>query len=104
MEITNKLVQAVIGDYVDRYIESNRSAAIVKQALDDSGIGLRPVLDHLSIRTRSIRERAPEFEAFGYSFDDRLGVIERDNWWAKVYRKAGFPAIYLDQPFDDVRG
>lgn len=104
MEITNRHVDAVIWDYIDRYISGNRAARKVREALDDLGIGLRPVLDHLSIRTLNIQERALEFEALGFAFDDNLGVMERDFWWAKVYRKPGFPAIYLDQAFADQRG
>ena len=104
MEITNTHVDAVIWDYIDRYARQNRAAATIRAALDEVGVGLRPVLDHISIRTRDVLERALEFEALGFGYDDHLGVIERDTWWAKVYRKPGFPAIYLDQPFADQRG
>jgi hypothetical protein len=62
------------------------------------------VLDHLAIRTLDVQERALEFEALGYAYDDNLGVIERDSWWAKVYRKPGFPTLYIDQAFQDTRG
>ncbi len=104
MEITNKHIDAVINDYIERYIRANRTATIVRDALNEAGVGLRPVIDHISIRTLNIQERALEFEAMGFSFDDRIGVIERDSWWAKVYRKPGFPALYLDQAFEDQRG
>lgn len=104
MEITNRHVEAVIRDYIERYIAGNQAARVVFDALDEIGIGLRPVLDHLSIRTLDIQERAREFEALGFAYDDNLGVIERDEWWAKVYRKPGFPAIYIDQAFIDQRG
>jgi hypothetical protein len=104
MEITNRHIDAVIWDYIDRYVSGNRAATIVRGALEDLGVGLRPVLDHLSIRTLDVQERALEFEAMGFAYDDVLGVIERDSWWAKVYRKPGFPAIYLDQAFPDARG
>jgi hypothetical protein len=104
MEITNRHVEKVLGDYIERYLEGNKAASVVVGKLDELGIGLRPVLDHVSIRTGDIRERALEFEALGYTYDDRLGVIEHDTYWAKVYRKPGFPAIYMDQAFDDHRG
>lgn len=104
MEISNNHVEAVIWDYVDRYVQMNHAASTVQQIVDGTGIGLRPILDHLSIRTKDIGERAHEFEALGYVYDDRLGVMEHDAWWAKVYRKPGFPAVYLDQAFEDVRG
>ncbi len=104
MEITNQHVDAVIGNYIDTFIAKNRFASIVNGLLQDLGVGLRPLIDHLSVRTLDVQERALEFEALGYLYDDRLGVIEHDTWWAKVYRKPGFPAVYLDQAFADHRG
>jgi hypothetical protein len=104
MEISNRHIDAVIWDYIDRYVSGNRAATMLRGALEDLGIGLRPVLDHLSIRTLDVQERALEFEAMGFAYDDHLGVIERDSWWAKVYRKPGFPAVYLDQAVPDARG
>lgn len=104
MEITNTHVDALIWDYINRYTSQNGAARIVRDALDNLGVGLRPLLDHISIRTNDVQERALEFETFGFAYDDNLGVMERDTWWAKVYRKPGFPAIYLDQAFHDQRG
>ena len=104
MEISNRHIDAVIWDYIDRYTTGNRAATLLRGALEDLGVGLRPVLDHLSIRTLDVQERALEFEAMGFAYDDNLGVIERDSWWAKGYRKPGFPAIYLDQAFPEARG
>jgi hypothetical protein len=104
MEIANTHVEEIIWSYIDRYIAGNAAAAGLRAALVELGVGLRPLLDHLSIRTTAVAERAREFEALGFLYDDHLGVIERDSWWAKVYRKPGFPAIYLDQAFNDHRG
>jgi hypothetical protein len=104
MEISNRHIDAVIWDYIDRYVRGNRAASVLRDALENLGVGLRPVLDHLSIRTLDVQERALEFEAMGFAYDDNLGVMERDSWWAKAYRKPGFPAIYLDQAFPDARG
>ncbi len=104
MEISNQHIEAVIRGYVERYIAGNRCASIIAESLDAIGVGIRPVLDHISIRTLDVQERAREFEAMGFAYDDRLGVLERDEWWAKVYRKPGFPAIYIDQAFTDTRG
>jgi catechol 2,3-dioxygenase-like lactoylglutathione lyase family enzyme len=103
MEIVNRHVESVIQDYVERYLRTNGAATTVRDVLEASGIGLRPVLDHCSIMTRDVQERALEFEALGFSYDDRLGVIERDTWWGKVYRKPGYPAMYLIQDYDDDR-
>lgn len=104
MEVTNQHVDNVIWNYIERYLAGNAAARVVRDLLDAAGVGLRPVLDHLSIRTLDIQERALEFEALGYVFDTTLGVLERDSWWAKVYRKPGFPAVYIDQAFGEGRG
>ncbi len=104
MEVTNQHVDNVIRNYIERHIATNGAARIVSAALDEAGVGLRPVLDHLSIRTLDVQERALEFEALGFAYDSNLGVMERDSWWAKVYRKPGFPPIYIDQAFQDIRG
>ena len=104
MEVTNQHVDRVIWNYINSYVATNKAAQAVHAVLESAGIGLRPVLDHISIRTRDVQERALEFEALGFSFDSNLGVLERDAWWAKVYRKPGFPPVYIDQAFADARG
>ncbi len=104
MDVTNQHVDNVIQNYIERYLAGNQAARSVRDALVTLGVGLRPVLDHLSIRTLDVQERALEFEALGFTYDSNLGVMERDSWWAKVYRRAGFPPIYIDQAFTDVRG
>lgn len=104
MEYVNTHVDAVIQDYINRYCESNPDALLLRDTFESIGAGLRPVIDHLSIRTLDVAERALEFEALGFSYDDILGTMERDSWWAKAYRKPGYPAIYIDQPFGDLRG
>jgi catechol 2,3-dioxygenase-like lactoylglutathione lyase family enzyme len=104
MDISNQHVERVIYDYIDRYITRNRNASKVAHALVKAGVGLRPVIDHIAIRTLDVQERALEFEALGYTFDDHLGVLERESWWGKVYRRPGFPAVFIDQAYRDGRG
>lgn len=104
MEITKKHVAAVINNYVSTFLESNASARVIRDRLAASGVGLRPVIDHISFRTMLVHERAREFEALGFSFDDTIGVVERDDFWYKVYRKPGFPAVLIQQAFEDARG
>ena len=76
-------LEQVITRYVDEYAAKNHAAAIVKQALEEIGIGLFPVLDHITVRTSSIDPRAEEFLLLGYAYAETL---EYDDWWAKVYR------------------
>ena len=94
-------LEQVITRYVHEYAAKNHAAAIVKDALEEIGIGLFPVLDHITIRTGSIDPRAEEFLLLGYAYAETL---KYDDWWAKVYRAPGCPALFVDQAYDDVRG
>ncbi|MBH0177133.1 MAG: hypothetical protein HP491_04540, partial [Nitrospira sp.] len=74
---------------------------LLKTMLDDAGVGFSPVIDHLTIRTFDIDRGAEPFVALGYTYDETL---EYDDWYAKVYRKAGYPALFVDQAYSDNRG
>ncbi len=97
-------VEAVVALYVNDFIQNNRAARVVSGGLRVLGIGLRPVIDHITFRTLNVEERAQEFLQLGFERDETLGIIEHENWWAHVYRKKGFPAIFIDQAFDGDRG
>jgi catechol 2,3-dioxygenase-like lactoylglutathione lyase family enzyme len=62
------------------------------------------VVDHLTIRCLDIERRARPLLAIGY--EDRSEVVEYPDqgWWAKVYRKPGYPALFIDQAYADERG
>jgi len=91
------LIERMVADYVAR----NRSATVLKTLLDDAGIGLFPVIDHLTIRTFDIDHGAEPFVTLGYGYDE---TIEYDDWYAKVYRKPGYPALFVDQAYAGDRG
>jgi len=94
-------LEQVIAGYVKEYVSRNRAAMIVRDALEEIGIGLFPVVDHITVRTLSIDERAEEFLEQGYRFSETL---EYEDWWAKVYRAPGCPALFVDQAYTDERG
>ena len=94
-------LDAVITRMTDEYIARNRAARIVRGLLDDIGIGFSPVIDHLTIRTDNIDARAQEFVSLGYTFSETLNF---DDWYAKVYRCTGYPALFVDQAYPDDRG
>jgi 4-hydroxyphenylpyruvate dioxygenase-like putative hemolysin len=77
---------------------------VVAELLQQAGVGLWPVIDHCAIRTRDVEKRAVEMLDRGFQRDKNLGVLEFDNWWAKVYRKPGYPALFIDQAFAGERG
>lgn len=94
-------LETAITRYVNEYVLRNRAAAIIRDALEEIGIGLYPVLDHITIRTMNIDSRAEEFLQLGYAYAETLHY---DDWWAKVYRAPGCPALFVDQAYDDERG
>lgn len=94
-------LEQVITRYVHEYAAKNHAAAIIRDALEEIGIGLFPVLDHITVRTSSIDPRAEEFLLLGYAYSETL---EYDDWWAKVYRAPGCPALFVDQAYDGERG
>src|SRR2546422_4859460 len=69
--------------------------------LRDAGVGLRPLIDHLTFRTHNIDRRAEEFVRYGYEHTETL---EYGNWFAKVYRHDGYPTLFIDQAFPKPRG
>ena len=91
------LIERMVADYVAR----NKAAGVLKTMLDEAGVGLFPVIDHLTIRTFDIDHGAEPFVALGYTYDE---TIEYDDWYAKVYRKPGYPALFVDQAYADARG
>lgn len=91
------LMERMVADYV----EHNRAASILKAMLNETGVGFSPVIDHVTIRTHDIDCGADPFVKLGYAYDETL---QYDDWYAKVYRKVGYPALFVDQAYPDARG
>lgn len=91
------LLRTYIADFVAR----NRAAQALKKGLDEIGIGFSPSADHLTFRTDDVDRRAEEFLRLGYTFSERL---EYEDWFAKVYRRLGYPALFIDQAYAGERG
>ncbi len=91
------LIDKMMGDYLER----NRAARTLRDLLRRAGVGFRPVVDHLTIRTSDIDRRALEFVDLGYAFAETLNY---GDWFAKVYRAPGYPALFVDQAYPDERG
>ncbi len=94
-------LDAVIEKFLSDYLARNHAARILRDALDEVGVGLVPVLDHLTIRTFSIDRSAEQFVRLGYAYSETL---EYDDWFAKVYRAPGYPTLFVDQAYEGARG
>lgn len=99
--MNNAQLERSIDAYVHEYVAQNRAAQTAKAVLDDAGIGLKPLVDHITFRTRNIDRCAREFVRLGYVYSETL---EYRDWYAKVYRAPGFPALFVDQAYEDERG
>lgn len=91
----------LLAHYVADFVARNTAARILKTQLDRVGVGFWPVADHLTFRTHDIEQRATEFTAFGYQPAERL---DYEDWFAKVYRKPGYPPLFIDQAYAGDRG
>jgi catechol 2,3-dioxygenase-like lactoylglutathione lyase family enzyme len=94
-------LDALIAKMIDDYVSRNRAAKVLRDLLDEAGVGFYPVADHLTLRTLDIDRRAEEFTKLGYGYSE---TIEYQDWYAKVYRKVGYPALFVDQAYSDDRG
>jgi catechol 2,3-dioxygenase-like lactoylglutathione lyase family enzyme len=94
-------LETVITRMTIDFLAHNNPARVLRRALDEAGVGFVPVMDHLTIRTMDIDQRVREFVALGYEYDETL---QYDDWFAKVYRFAGYPALFVDQAYPDDRG
>jgi catechol 2,3-dioxygenase-like lactoylglutathione lyase family enzyme len=94
-------LDALIARMIDDYASRNRAAKLLQGLLDAAGVGFYPVADHLTLRTLDIDQRAEEFTKLGYGYSE---TIEYEDWYAKVYRKVGYPALFVDQAYSDDRG
>ena len=94
-------LDALISRMIDAYVARNHAAKILRELLEEAGVGFYPVADHLTLRTLDIDRRAEEYTKLGYAYSETL---QYDDWYAKVYRKAGYPALFVDQAYPDERG
>lgn len=103
----NDRAEAVVRKYVTAFIKNNRPARILEKDLSSIGIGIWPLVDHITVRTTDVNRRSQEFTALGFEWDEKQGkngILAYDDWWAKVYRKTGLPALFVDQAFEGRRG
>lgn len=93
---------APVARLVGEYFRETEAARV---ALDAANRADRPlVIDHITIRTLRVDERAEAFHRLGFEYRDELIEYPDQGWWAKVYRKSGMPAVFIDQAYDDARG
>jgi len=98
---STRQLDETLSKYVADFVARNAAARTLKLQLDEVGVGFFPLADHLTFRTDDIDRRAQEFLELGYTFSETLHY---DDWFAKVYRKPGYPALFIDQAYPGERG
>ena len=100
----NSPVDKFYSRYIGNFLTGNNAARNLAESLNITGVGLMPLVDHCTLRTLNVDERARELMELGFQYDESIGVLEFDTWWAKIYRKPGYPALFIDQAFSGERG
>jgi hypothetical protein len=92
--------EGLVRRYVDQFAEHNRAAKVLMNDLRVIGVGLRPLIDHISFLTQDIRKRAAEFTACGYRYKSGPWHLKAHCWQARVYCLAGYPSVIFFEPFE----
>ena len=91
-------------DYIENFLAGNQVASDLAESLNNSGIGLMPLVDHCTLRTFDVDKRTQEALELGFHYDETIGILEFDTWWAKIFRKPGYPSLFIDQAYSGERG
>src|SRR5215475_11253545 len=94
-------LDALISRMIEAYVSRNHAARVLQDLLEETGVGFYLIADHLTLRTLDIDRRAEEYTRLGYTYSETL---QYDDWYAKVYRRVGYPALFVDQAYLDERG
>ncbi len=101
-EVISRYTEPVIRRLLEEYFAGNTAARIYLTVTRE--LHWVPIVDHLTIRCGNIEKRAREFLALGYRDPGEVIEYPDQGWWAKVYRREGYPALFIDQAYDDERG
>jgi len=81
-----------------KYLEGNLATRKYAEVCEDNRWDY--IIDHLAVRTHNIDEAAKRFIPLGWTYFDKVEFRDQ-GWWAKVYRHSSFPALFIDQSYDD---
>ncbi len=92
----------LVSGLVAAFFRENEAARIYADVCQRQGEAC--VLDHITLRCMDIARCAAPFLARGFVDNDECVEYPDQGWWAKVYRRAGDPALFVDQAYADERG
>lgn len=85
----------------DFFVESEAGLAYIDLCQQQ---GWPFVIDHITIRCFDIDRRADVFLKKGYVDQNEIVEYPDQGWWAKIYRKASLPTLFIDQAYTDDKG
>jgi hypothetical protein len=89
----------IVDRLVEEFFEENEAGAAYIGLCKERGWPF--IIDHITIRCFDIDHRAKLFLKKGYVYQDEIVEYPDQGWWAKVYRKPCFPALFIDQAYSD---
>jgi hypothetical protein len=92
----------VVQDLIERYFKENEAARVFVEESERQQWPL--IIDHITIRCLNVDRRVEEFLKNGYVYQGEMVEYPDQGWWAKVYRRPGYPALFVDQAYDDAKG
>jgi len=98
----SKYREPLIQELLKQYFEQNEAARVYLNVAKEGGWSA--VIDHITIRCHHVDQKAQEFLKIGYAYQEELIEYPDQGWWAKVYRKKDYPALFVDQAYEDERG
>lgn len=91
-----------VQELVRHYFQENEAARIFAEESHRQGWPL--IIDHITIRCLDVDRRAEAFLKRGYVYRDEMVEYPDQGWWAKVYRRPGYPALFIDQAYEGQKG
>jgi hypothetical protein len=104
MRSKNQQAYVFFVNYITRFLSKNEAAFYIVNELPNFGVGLMPVINHCTLHTPDVDKRAGNLLPIGFSHDQALVTLKFYDWWAKLYRKPGYPSFFVDQAFAGKRG
>jgi hypothetical protein len=101
-DVISKYQEPLIVNLLKKYFAENEAARAYLQVCREKG--WPAIIDHITIRCHNIDRKAVPFLKIGYSYQNELIEYPDQGWWAKVYRKKDYPALFIDQAYEDERG
>jgi len=100
--VISKYREPLIQGLLEQYFKENEAARVYLDVAQEKDW---PVfIDHIAIRCHDVDQKSRIFLGIGFEYQGELIEYPDQGWWAKVYRRKDYPALFLDQAYSDERG